>query len=43
MYYNSTDGVMKMLLDALYELSAAKLTYGERRFVVCTGERGAYL
>ena len=43
MYYNSTDGVMKMLLDALYELSAAKLTYGERRFVVCTGERGALI
>ena len=43
MYYNTTDGVMKMLLDALYELSAAKLTYGERRFVVCTGERGALI
>ena len=40
-YYN--DFSLKMLEDALYELSAAKLDFGERTFVVRTGEQGAIL
>lgn len=32
---------LKLIEDALYELSAAKLGFGERTFVVKTGERGA--
>ena len=38
-YYNDFD--LKLIEDALYELSAAKLDYGERKFVLRTGERGA--
>lgn len=38
-YYN--DFSLKLLEDALYELSAAKLDYGDRIFVLRTGERGA--
>lgn len=38
-YYN--DFSLKLLEDALYELSASKLGFGERRFVLKTGERGA--
>lgn len=34
---------MKLILDALYELSVSKLEYGDRRFVIKTGERGAIL
>lgn len=41
MYYNNTESVMKLILNALYELSAGKLGYGERTFVITTGERGA--
>ena len=38
-YYNNFS--LKMLEDALYELSAAKLDFGERVFVIKTGEKGA--
>lgn len=41
MYYNTFS--LKMLEDALYELSAAKLDFGERTFVIRTGEIGAIL
>jgi hypothetical protein len=40
-YYNTFS--LKLLEDALYELSAAKLDMGERTFVIKTGERGAIL
>lgn len=40
-YYNTFS--LKMLEDALYELSAAKLDMGQRTFIVKTGERGAAL
>ena len=39
MYYNHFS--LKLLEDALLELSAAKLGFGERLFVIKTGERGA--
>lgn len=39
MYYNTFD--IKLLEDALYELSASKLGMGDRVFVIKTGERGA--
>lgn len=32
---------LKLIEDALYELSAAKLGWGERTFIMRTGERGA--
>ena len=38
-YYNTFS--LKLIEDALYELSAAKLGMGERYFVIKTGERGA--
>lgn len=38
-YYNQFS--IKLLEDALYELSAAKLDYGDRLFMIKTGERGA--
>lgn len=41
MYYNTFS--LKLLEDALYELSAAKLGLGDRYFVIKTGERGAIL
>ena len=37
-YYN--DFSLKLIEDALYQLSAAKLGLGERYFVIKTGERG---
>lgn len=40
-YYN--DFSLKLIEDALFELSASKLDYGERKFVLRTGERGAAL
>ena len=40
-YYNNFS--LKLLEDALYELSAAKLDFGERYFLIRTGERGAIL
>lgn len=43
MYYNDTEGVMTLILDALYELSAGKLGFGERTFIIETGERGALI
>lgn len=39
MYYNTFS--LKLLEDALYELSAAKLDFGDRYFLIRTGERGA--
>lgn len=42
-YYNDTSTIMDTILDALYELSEGKLGYGERKFVIMTGERGAAL
>lgn len=39
MYYNTFS--IKLLEDALYELSASKLEYGDRYFIIKTGERGA--
>ena len=41
MYYNNFS--LKLLEDALYELSAAKLGMEDRLFVIKTGERGAIL
>ena len=38
-YYNRFS--LKLLENALYELSAAKLEFGERKFIIRTGERGA--
>lgn len=38
-YYNNFS--LKLLEDALYELSAAKLDFGDRYFLIKTGERGA--
>lgn len=31
---------LKLIEDALYELSAAKLGFNERTFIIRTGERG---
>lgn len=39
MYYNKFS--LKLLEDALYELSAAKLDMNDRVFIIKTGERGA--
>ena len=39
MYYNTFS--LKLLEDALYELSASKLNFGDRYFLIKTGERGA--
>lgn len=38
-YYNTFS--LKLLEDALYELSASKLDFGDRYFLIKTGERGA--
>lgn len=37
-YYNNFS--LKLLEDALYELSASKLDFGDRYFLIKTGERG---
>jgi hypothetical protein len=39
MYYNKFS--LKLIEDALYQLSASKLEYGDRTFLIKTGERGA--
>jgi len=39
MYYNTFS--LKLLEDALYEISASKLGMEERYFLIKTGERGA--
>lgn len=39
MYSNNFS--LKLLEDALYELSASKLEFGDRYFIIKTGERGA--
>ena len=41
MFYNTFS--LKLIEDALYELSAAKLDKNERTFIIKTGERGAIL
>ena len=38
-YYDTFS--LKLLEDALFELSAAKLDFGERYFAIKTGDRGA--
>ena len=38
-YYNDFD--LKLIEDALFEISVSKLEYGDRKFVLRTGERGA--
>lgn len=38
MYYNTFS--IKLIEDALYELSASKLDFGDRYFLIRTGERG---
>ena len=43
MYYNDTHSVMRLILDSLYELSEGKLEFGNRKFLIKTGERGALL
>ena len=40
MYYNTFS--LKLIEDALYELSASKLGFNDRYFIIKTGERGAY-
>ena len=40
-YYN--DFSLRLIEEALYQLSAAKLDFNERKFVMRTGERGAAL
>jgi hypothetical protein len=39
MFYNTFS--LKLIEDALHELSSGKLGFGERRFILRTGERGA--
>lgn len=39
MYYNTF--TLKLIEDALYELSSSKLGFGDRKFILKTGERGA--
>ena len=43
MYYPTNAFSIKLLEDALYDLSAGKKDFSERTFVVHTGERGAIL
>lgn len=43
MYYNDTHDVMKLILNALSELSEGKLNFKDRKFIINTGERGAML
>lgn len=42
-YYNDTTSILDLILNALYELSAGKMEFGNRKFVIKTGERGALL
>lgn len=39
MYYNTFN--LKLIEDALYELSSSKLSFADRKFILKTGERGA--
>lgn len=43
MYYNDTTGVMKLIMDALSEMSEGKLLPQQRKFIINTGERGALI
>jgi len=40
-YYTDTDCIMDYILEALYDLSAGKIAFGERKFIIKTGEQGA--
>ena len=42
-YYSSGRNILKTIESALYSLSAGKLGFGDRRFVLRTGEMGASL
>ena len=42
-YYNDTSSIMNYILNALYELSEGKIAFGDRKFIINTGERGALL
>lgn len=42
-YYNDTHTIMDLILNQLYEMSAGKLDFNDRKFVIKTGERGALL
>lgn len=42
-YYNDTSSIMTYILDALYVLSEGKIAFGNRKFIIKTGERGALL
>lgn len=42
-YYSDTSTVMDYILEALYDLSAGKIAFGERKFIIKTGEHGALL
>ena len=41
MFYNTFS--LKLLEDALYELSASKLDFGDRLFVIKTGRHKSFL
>ena len=43
MYYNDTHSVMRLILNALSELSEGKLNFQDRKFIINTGERGAMI
>lgn len=43
MYYNDTTTAMKLIINALSELSEGKLNFANRKFVINTGERGALI
>jgi hypothetical protein len=36
-YYNDTANILKLIEDALYEISESKLGFQERKFVLRTG------
>lgn len=42
-YYSDTKSVMALILNALSELSAGRIDFNQRKFVIKTGERGAIL
>lgn len=42
-WYSDTSCIMDYILEALYDLSAGKIAFGDRKFIIKTGERGALL
>lgn len=42
-YYSDTSSIMDYILEALYDLSAGKIAFGDRKFIIKTGEHGALL